>query len=423
MAHHHTTGELMSWELIVAAVIFVATYVLISLRRLPGIEVGMHTAALIGATAMLVFGIVSLGLAWESLDLDVLFLLLGMMLLVASLDACGFFEIIANVLVHRVPDGRHLLVRVMVLSAVLSALMLNDAVVLILTPAVIRCCKVLKSDPIPYLIGVFISANIGSCATIVGNPQNAYIATHADIGFMDFTLEMLPMTATCLLVSTVLMLILFRRRLDITAMEGCKSQIPDRPRLYATVIVTVCTIVMFALSSILNVKLTAIAMTGGCLALIVVSTKGKNVFTHVVRRVDWSVLLFFIGLFVIMSGAVSSGLVDVIASLFPGFDDGSPSPMELTVFSVILSNLISNVPSVILIGDMIPHASTSLWLILSASSTLAGNLTLIGAAANVIVSEEAEKEGIRFDFRKYLATGIPISLATLAVMYVFLVLL
>ena len=90
----------MSWELIVAAVIFVATYVLISLRRLPGIEVGMHTAALIGATAMLVFGIVSLGLAWESLDLDVLFLLLGMMLLVASLDACGFFEIIANVLVH-----------------------------------------------------------------------------------------------------------------------------------------------------------------------------------------------------------------------------------------------------------------------------------------------------------------------------------
>ncbi|MBE6517141.1 MAG: arsenic ABC transporter [Thermoplasmata archaeon] len=413
----------MSWELIVAAVIFVATYVLISLRRLPGIEVGMHTAALIGATAMLVFGIVSLGLAWESLDLDVLFLLLGMMLLVASLDACGFFEIIANVLIHRVPDGRHLLVRVMVLSAVLSALMLNDAVVLILTPAVIRCCKVLKSDSIPYLIGVFVSANIGSCATIVGNPQNAYIATHAGIGFMDFTLEMLPMTAICLLVSTILMLILFKKRLDITATEQRMAQVSDRPRLYATVIVTVCTIVMFALSSVLNVKLAAIAMTGGCLALIVVSTKGKNVFTHVVRRVDWSVLLFFIGLFVIMSGAVSSGLVDVIASLFPGFDDGSPSPMELTAFSVILSNLISNVPSVILIGDMIPHASSSLWLILSASSTLAGNLTLIGAAANVIVSEEAEKEGIGFDFRKYLATGIPISLATLAVMYVFLVLL
>ena len=113
----------------------------------------------------------------------------------------------------------------------------------------------------------------------------------------------------------------------------------------------------------------------------------------------------------------------MIASAFPGFDDGSPSMMELTVFTVILSNLISNVPSVILIGDMIGNASASAWLVLSASSTLAGNLTMIGAAANVIVSEEAEKEGIRLDFRKYLAIGIPVSLVTLAVMYVMMVLL
>lgn len=413
----------MSWELVIATVIFIATYALISLRRLPGIEVGMHTAALLGAAAMIVFGIVSLGLAWDSLNLDVLFLLLGMMLLVASLDACGFFTVVAELLIHRVRNGRHLLVRVMVLSAVLSALMLNDAVVLILTPAVIRCCRELRAEPIPFLIGVFVSANIGSCATIVGNPQNAYIATYAGIGFMDFTMEMLPMAIVCLFVSIIMMLALFNGKLSLNPTVSEPPRINDRPRLYVTVAIAACTILMFALSNTMNLELSTIAMIGGCLALSVASTKGIGTFATVVRRVDWKVLMFFIGLFVIMAGAVSSGLVEGIASMFPGFSDGAPSPLELTVFSVILSNLISNVPSVILIGDMIPYASPSLWLILSASSTLAGNLTLIGAAANVIVSEEAEKEGIRFDFRKYLMTGIPVSMVTLAVMYVFLALL
>ena len=413
----------MSWELVVASIIFIATYAAISLRRLPGIEIGMHTAALIGAALMILLGIVSLTTAWDSLNLDVLFLLLGMMLLVGSLDACGFFNIVANLLVHKVPDGKHFLVRIMVLSAVLSALMLNDAVVLILTPAAIRCCKLLRSDPIPYLIGVFVSANIGSCATIVGNPQNAYIATHAGISFMGFTMEMLPMTVACLLVSIIIMLVLFRNRLRIEQVETVHERIEDRSRLYATVSIAIATIVMFALSSTLNIELATIAMTGGCLALLLVATKGHGMSMNVVRRVDWKVLLFFIGLFVIMAGTVSSGLLDRIATLFPGFGDGAPSPMELTVFTVILSNLISNVPSVILIGDMLTCATPLTWLILSASSTLAGNLTLIGAAANVIVSEEAEKEGIRFDFRKYLITGIPVSLATLVVMYVFLVLL
>ena len=413
----------MSWELVIAAIIFTVTYAVISLRRLPGIEVGMHTAALAGAALMLVFGIVSMSDAWHSLNLDVLFLLLGMMLLVGSLDACGFFGIVANLLIHRVPNGRNLLVRVMVLSAVLSALMLNDAVVLLLTPAVIRCCMAMRANPIPYLIGVFVSANIGSCATIVGNPQNAYIATRAGIGFMDFTAELLPMSIACLIVSILLMLVLFRRRLGAEPSGPISEHIEDRMTLYAVVTIAIATIVMFTLSTSLDLELASIAMTGGCLALIVVSLKGLPVFTGVLRRVDWKVLLFFIGLFVIMAGAVSSGLVDRIASIFPGFSDGDPSMMELTVFTVLLSNLISNVPSVILIGDMIGNASASAWLVLSASSTLAGNLTMIGAAANVIVSEEAEKEGIRLDFRKYLATGIPVSLVTLAVMYVLLVLL
>ena len=413
----------MSWEFIVAATIFIATYGVISMRRLPGIEVGMHTAALGGAFLMIVFGIVSISDAWRSLNLDVLLLLLGMMLLVGSLDACGFFGIVANLLILRIPDGRQLLVRVMLLSATLSALMLNDAVVLLLTPAVIRCCKSMRADPIPYLIGVFVSANIGSCATIIGNPQNAYIATRAGIGFMEFTAELLPVSIACLLVSIMMMLVLFRGRLVAEPSGPISEPIEDKRTLYAVIAIAACTILMFTLSTTLDLELAFVAIVGGCSALIIVSSRGLSVFKNVMKGVDWKVILFFIGLFVLMSGAVSSGLIDWIASVFPGFDDGSPTIIELTAFTVILSNLISNVPSVILIGDMIGNASSSAWLVLSASSTLAGNLTMIGAAANVIVSEEAEKEGIRLDFRKYLAIGIPISLMTVAVMYVMMVLL
>ncbi|MGN1044631.1 MAG: SLC13 family permease [Candidatus Methanomethylophilaceae archaeon] len=412
----------MSLELIIAAIIFVITYAAISIRRLPGIEIGMHTAALAGGAAMLLFGIVSFTDALDSLNTDVLLLLLGMMLLVGALDSCGFFGIVADLLIKHVGNGRMFLVRLMVLSAFLSALMLNDAVVLILTPAVIRCCRSLRTDPIPYLVGVFISANIGSCATVVGNPQNAYIATHAGIGFMEFSMELVPMTIACLAVAILVMLIIFRKGLLIEPAETVPAPVEDRRMLCITVAIAVCTVIAFSVSGAIGVSIAHIALIGGALALLTVSLKGPRRAAAVVRRVDWSVLLFFIGLFVVMAGAVSSGLIDVIASVFPGFSNGNPSAGELALFSAVLSNLISNVPSVILIGDMMTNAAPAMWLVLSASSTLAGNLTMIGAAANVIVSEEAEKEGIRIDFRRYLKVGIPVSAATFAVMYVLLIL-
>ena len=412
----------MSPELIVAAVIFIVTYAAISLRRLPGIEIGMHTAALFGGAAMLLLGIVSFTDALDSLNTDVLLLLLGMMLLVGALESCGFFDIVADILVKRVKDGRRFLVRVMILSAVLSALMLNDAVVLILTPAVIRCCRSLGTDPIPYLTGVFISANIGSCATVVGNPQNAYIATHAGIGFMEFSMELAPMAALCLVAAITMMLLIFRNGLRIERKDTVSVRTIERIPLVVTVSIAVCTVLAFSLSGVVGISIARIALIGGALGLLTASFGGLKKGAEVVRRVDWSVLLFFIGLFIVMAGAVSSGLVDTIASVFPGFSDGDPSAGELALFSVILSNLISNVPSVILIGDMMTNATPAMWLVLSASSTLAGNLTMIGAAANVIVSEEAEKEGIRIDFRRYLKVGIPVSAATFAVMYVMLIL-
>ena len=413
----------MSWEIWAAGIVFVVTYALISLRRLPGIEITTWQASLFGAVLMMIIGAVSLDLIPDYVNADILLLLLGMMLLVASLDVCGFFDITAGLLMRCSVSGRMLLGSVMLLSAVLSALVLNDAVVLLMTPAVIRCCQKAGCDPIPYLIAVFVSANIGSVATVIGNPQNAYIATSADIGFLTFSQYMVPLSLICLVLSYIILLLMFRKRLDPEHPYVHREPMRYDRRLYPILAIMAAMIVMFALSHTLGIPLWSIAMVGGLLSYLIVATKGRRTIFGVVRRVDWGVLLFFIGLFIVMGGAVETGMIDILTDSFPGFSDGSPSIGSLTIVTTILSNLISNVPCVILLDNMIPAGNLALWLTLAAASTLAGNMTMIGAAANVIVSEEAEKMSIRIDFWRFLKIGIPVSLITLLVTYAYITLL
>ena len=413
----------MSWEIWAAGIVFVVTYALISLRRLPGIEITTWQASLFGAVLMMIIGAVSLDLIPDYVNADILLLLLGMMLLVASLDVCGFFDITAGLLMRCSVSGRMLLGSVMLLSAVLSALVLNDAVVLLMTPAVIRCCQKAGCDPIPYLIAVFVSANIGSVATVIGNPQNAYIATSADIGFLTFSQYMVPLSLICLALSYIILLLMFRKRLDPEHPYVHREPMRYDRRLYPILAIMAAMIVMFALSHTLGIPLWSIAMVGGLLSYLIVATKGRRTIFGVVRRVDWGVLLFFIGLFIVMGGAVETGMIDILTDSFPGFSDGSPSIGSLTIVTTILSNLISNVPCVILLNNMIPAGNLALWLTLAAASTLAGNMTMIGAAANVIVSEEAEKMSIRIDFWRFLKIGIPVSLITLLVTYAYITLL
>ncbi len=412
----------MSWELIIAAIVFLITYALISVKNLTRFEISMPVAALIGAILMLILGIVSVTDAVNSLNFDVLLLLLGMMMLVSALDACGFFGCVAHILIKRCSSGTSLLATVMLLSAFLSALVLNDAVVLLLTPVVIRCCKSMHADPIPYLVGVFISANIGSVATVIGNPQNAYIATTAGIDFVTFSVKLLPMTVISLVIAFTILWVAFRKKLSIEKTELLSENVIDKLRLIILLILTSAMIILFTLSHSINISLATIAIIGGCIAILIVSTKGLKTIKGCVKRIDWGVLLFFIGLFVVMAGVVSSGLLDYIVSLIPGLSPGNPSVLGITVLSTIISNLISNVPAVLLIRELIPIGDTTLWLTLAASSTLAGNMTLIGAAANVIVCEESEKEGIKLDFWKFLKVGVPISILTLVVMFFFMIL-
>ena len=406
----------------VALIIFVLAYVLIALHKLPGIEFKRSTAAIFGAALMILFGIISLTEAFDSINFDVLFLLLGMMALVAGLEYCGLFKIIADYLVEHSESKIRLLAMIMVVTALLSAVALNDAVVLMFTPIVIRCCSKIKTNPIPYLVGMMMSANIGSMATAVGNPQNAYISTAAGIDFLQFSMYLVPVAIVCLPVVFLLIWCFYRKDLDepfgneITMKKEVDQNI-DPLRLKLMLVTTILMLIGFAISGYFDVQTYEIALLAGVVSLIIIISKSTRDIKWVAGRIDWTILIFFIGLFILIAGVVKSDLIIELTDIFPGFGEGeTPTMLSLSVFTAILSNLFSNVPAVILISEMMSVSDLSLWLVLAASSTLAGNATLIGSAANIIVAERSEEYGVKLNFFKFMIIGMIVTIVTIIIL-------
>lgn len=406
---------------------FVLTYSLIAVRKVNGRRIRTWTAAVLGGVLMLLLGVVTPSEAWDYVNFEVILQLAGMMMLTASLQYCGFFEIVVDFLMRRFDGRRRFLSGVMAITACLSAVMLNDAVVLIFTPIVLRCCQRMRADPVPYMVGVFVSANIGSAATVVGNPQNALVASMAGIGFLDYSIRVIPLTVICMAVAMLMMRRMYGGRLDTDdaslSGETFHTREVDKYRLCAVLAVTVTALVLFALSVPLGLRIYQIALAAGAVSLIIVLTDSMRAGGYVIRHVDWSILLFFTGLFVVIAGAVSSGLLDSMSELFGMGDGNVPSIGVLSGFSTVLANLVSNVPSVMLIGQLLPEGDMVLWITLAVTSTFAGNLTLIGAAANIIVEDEGEKHGIRMDFFRYLRVGIPIAVITIVIATAYLYML
>ena len=364
----------------VALAVFLFTYFLISIRRLPRIRLDRPIAALLGAALMILFGVVAPQRALESIDLDIIFLLLGMMLLVVALELCGLFEWVSLRMVRYASTQFRLLLIIMLASAILSALVLNDAVVLMFTPVVIRACHLVRTDPVPFLVGEAVAANIGSVATVVGNPQNAYIATKAGIGFLEFSAVLLPIAAISLALGVALIYIRsligengsgFQELLmktNMGMMAGIDRLRKRRRALMVILTITFLAVLGFSLSNFIGVPLSMVAFIAGVAAfltlLLLTDVRGREVL----RGVDWSILLFFVGLFIVLQGVIDSGLLAEIQALFPGFGEGeTPTLGTLTFFSAVLSNLVSNVPAVMLLGEMIPANDVGLWLALAAN--------------------------------------------------------
>jgi Na+/H+ antiporter NhaD/arsenite permease-like protein len=435
----------MQTIMIVALVIFLTTYVLISVRRFGKLNLERPAVALFGAALMVLFGVVAADQAFASIQLDILGLLLGMMIIVVSLELCGFFTWVSVKMIRASKNQFQFLILVMLVTALLSALILNDTVVLLLTPIVIRACRLIKANPVPFLVAEAIAANIGSVATPVGNPQNALIATQSHITFAEFTGKLLPVTILCLVVAMVLVWLVFRKEL----VDGCDRkgrywfcersrpidaekailEIDPQPvhrSIYLVLGALVLVFIGFVLSPYIGLPLAMVAFIGGAFVLMFLPFFNRSVQPiEVLRKVDWTLLLFFVGLFVVLKGVETSGL---LATMMDAFQANSGSGLTsipgLTAFCAILSNLISNVPAVMLLSPFVASVgSNNLWLALVTSSTLAGNATILGAAANVIVVETGNKMGVEVSLWQFMKAGLPITVITLLLSVVFLGLL
>jgi Na+/H+ antiporter NhaD/arsenite permease-like protein len=394
-------------------IIFALTYLLIAVQRLPFVRLNRPAASLLGAVAMVVCGVLPLSDAYAAIDLDVLVFLLGLMLIVGYLEVGRFFEWAAEWVLARAPTPQRLLLGVVVGGGLLSALFVNDTVCLVVTPVVLAALGPLRVRPTPYLVGLAMGANVGSVLSVTGNPQNMLVGIWSRASFGGFLVHMLPVGLGGLAITYAYLRWAFRGELREPFRERLETVPVTLDR--SLVLKGLATFGVAVVAWLAGGPLPLVAITAGA-AMVAIAQRDP---AYAIDRVEWSLLLFFASLFVVMRGLEHTGAVAWLdrraIDLVQG---GSPWRAATVVSGVMatLSNLISNVPAVILwrgtVPDL-PHPAL-LWRVLAMSSTFAGNLLLIGSMANLIVVEKAEARGVTIGFAEYARVGVPVTLLTLA---------
>ena len=396
---------------LIAGAIFAITYVLISGRQLKILPLNRPAAALLGAVLMIATGVMTPERAYRAINYDTLVLLLGMMLISAYLDLAHFFEWAAELVLNFSRTPVHLLLYVTLTSGILSALLVNDTICLMLTPLVVAVIRRGKLPLLPYLVALATSANIGSVATLVGNPQNMIIGHFSHISFPEFSRSLLPAAAVGLAINFFILRFGFRKILRVTAID--RADYPA-PKLESGLFALVCVVLVSIFGGFLaGLNLAWTAMAGAALVMVLARRD-----THgVLKLVDWHLLLFFAALFIVVDGLSDTGLPAAIYSrLQPIFGSSAPAQAwNLTWFSVVGSNVFSNVPFVLVAGNWIARLAEPalMWKVLALSTTFGGNLTIVGSVANMIVVESA-RDHIQVGFWDYARFGIPITVLTTA---------
>lgn len=403
--------------------IFALTYCGLALGKIPGLRIDRAGIAFVGAVLILITGILSLADATssESIDLKTLFLLLGMMIVVGSLRLSGVFQRLTDLAAGSLASPRALLAVTIGLSGVLSAFLINDVVCIALTPLVLHLARRMKVDPMPHLIGLATAANVGSTGTITGNPQNIYIGVHSGISYLRFAARLLPIAFLGLAINYLVVWLVYRHKLapvqnrDAVTPDSRQSDAESGGRIsrhsrlltlqIKSIVVTLGAVVLFFAG--LPLELVAL---GAAAVVLLERIKPEKMY----REVDWSLLVMFTGLFIV----VHAFQVHVVE----GWNVKSwtwllTRPVDvLSLVTLGLSNLVSNVPAVLLLEPVVqsvPAATReSAWLALAMSSTFAGNLTILGSVANLIVVESARRRGIEIRFREYLKVGVPLTILT-----------
>lgn len=394
--------------MIQAILIFAATYLVMAVGKLPGYRLDRAGAALIGAALMVGTGVLTVDEAYAAVDMETITLLLGMMIVAANLRLSGFFRMVEAFVMVRAGHPLILLCAIVLVAGFFSALLVNDTICLVMTPIVVELIRRLDRNPVPYLLAVAMASNAGSVATITGNPQNMIIGSFAGIAYADFARALTPVALASLVITIVLVALLHpkefftRQRLPVPKLRPSR---PNRP-LVAKSLLVLAAMVGFFLAGF---PVAEVAILGGAFLLVTRRVKAEKVFFDI----DWPLLVMFAGLFIVVAG-FDKMVIGPEAHAFVARLDLADIPM-LTGVTVVLSNLVSNVPAVLVLQPFVTTLADpeSAWLVVAMAATLAGNLTLVASVANLIVAQKARSGGVTISFWAHLRVGVPMTLLSL----------
>ena len=412
----------MTPTVVLGLAVFLGTYVLIATER-----IHKTIAAMAGGVAMILLGIVTQEQAFEHIDFNVIFLLAGMMILAGIIRKTGVFGWMA-VRAARFAggDAYRVLVVMSVITAVASALLDNVTTVVLVGPITLFLAARLGLNPMPLIIAEILSSNIGGTATLIGDPPNILIASAANIDFATFFLNMAPLSAIVLVVFLVAARWLFRSQLvvdpemrDALLALDERQMITDPTLLRSSLVVLGLTMLGFVLHGPLGYEPATVALTGA-VALMVVARENPH---EVLREVEWPTLFFFIGLFMLIAGVIEIGMIEAIATALTDLTGGALAggAMVILWLSAVLSGVVDNIPYTATMLPVVeqmsePHGgSQALWWALAAGADMGGNLTIIGASANVILASMSEREGHPIGFWTFMKYAAPVTLGSILI--------
>ena len=413
---------------IVAVAVFLIVILLIITER-----VHRTAAAMAGAMVLILTGVMSADKALSYIDFNTIGVLVGMMLFVAIVRRSGMFEYIAVRAAKAVHgDPWKIMVAFTLITAVLSAILDNVTTVLLVGPMSIAIARMLKIDPVPFLMGQILASNVGGTATLIGDPPNIMIGSAAHLSFMDFLENTGFAVLFILVVLILLMKIVYEKKIElgtvdtgaIEKLDPSKS-ITNRALMKKGIIVLICVIVGFMFHDKLGIESSVIALTAAAVMLII----GREDVNEAIQDVEWTTILFFMSLFVVVGGLTETGIIKELASKIIDATNGHPMVTMLVLLwaSALLSSILDNIPFVATLIPLILAMQadgmdvTSFWWAISLGACLGGNGTMIGASANVVLSDISTKHGYPITFKSYLKVGMPFMLLSIVIATVFLV--
>lgn len=419
-------------SMLIAVGIFIGTYILIITE-----VINKMLASLIGAFLLILTGILSQDIALRAIDWNVIFFLIGMMLVIAVLRRTGIFMYIA-IKTAKLARGNPLLIMMLmfVVTAFSSAFLGSVTSIMILIPIILLICNELKITPVPYIITMVVASNMGGAATMIGDPPNIIIGSATDYDFLDFIFNLTPAIIMATIACLGLMWFMYHGKLKVSRenrarMMSYKEEglIKDKRMLKISLITVAVMLVLLALESTLKIGTASISMSAG-LFLILVGQR-KDIEHIMVHEVDWVTLFFFVGLFIIVEGLVQTGFISLLAHkvLELTHNQARPTSMAILWLSGILSAFIDNVPFVATmiplikqIGTVIsqPNLMDPIWWSMSLGTCLGGNGTLIGASSNVVAIGITKKNGINISFMEFTKVSVAYTILSLIISSVYI---